>query len=144
MNPIYRTNLTTVGLLSAILSVSMMMTGCNTTGKKNSTSVKPLSEPSLVYLDDGNTPQRDFDGWMAIAETDYDAKKYARALRAANKALAIDNQAVAARQIAMLSSVKVMESNIKTYHDSASMDSADKATLKATLTNINTLSGRPN
>lgn len=35
MNPTYyRTNLTTMGLLSLVVSASVLITGCNTTGKK--------------------------------------------------------------------------------------------------------------
>ncbi|MBF0658430.1 tetratricopeptide repeat protein [Psychrobacter sp. NG25] len=141
MNPIYRTNLTKMGLLSVVVSASVLITGCNTTGEKKSASasVKALSAPSLVYLSGPNTVQRDFEAWMTIAKTNYDSKEYARALRAANEALAIDNQAVEARQIAMLSSIKVTEGNISAYHNDALMDSDDKDLLKDKLTNITTM-----
>ena len=140
MNPIYRTNLTTMGLLSVVLSASVLITGCNTTAKEEkSTVVKRLSEPSLVYLSGGNAVQRDFAAWMTLAKTNYDSKQYARALRAANEALAMDNQSAEARQIAMLSSVKITESNISAYHNDTLMDSGDKARFKDKLTNITTL-----
>lgn len=135
----YRTNLTTMGLLSLVVSASVLITGCNTTGKKNSTSVKALSAPSLVYLSGSNTAQHDFSEWMAIAKTNYDSKKYARALRAANNAIAIDNQSLEARDIAMLSTIKITESNISAYHNDTLMSSDDKDRVKDRLTNITTL-----
>ncbi|WP_250162237.1 hypothetical protein [Psychrobacter sp. WY6] len=60
-------------------------------------------------------------------------------MRAANEALSVDNERLDARQLAMLSAVKVMESNIDAYHDNSLMNSSDKATLNETLTNITTL-----
>ena len=76
---------------------------------------------------------------MTIAKNNYETKRYARALRAANEALSIDNERLDARQLAMLSAVKVMESNIDAYHDNTLMNSGDKAALNKTLTNITTL-----
>ncbi|WP_040642622.1 hypothetical protein [Psychrobacter aquaticus] len=143
MNPIYRTKLKTVGLLTVVLNVASLITGCSTTAEGNKpntisqTTVKQLSEPSLTYLS-GAANQRSPATWMTIAEDNYKAKRYARALRAANEALSMDNQMVEARQIAMLSAVKVMESNIDAYHDNALMNDSDKATFKETLTNITT------
>ena len=143
MNPIYRTKLATAGLLSVLLSASLLIAGCGTTAQKNVQTtvskpiVKQLSEPSLVYLSNGN--QLSSEAWMTIAKNNYDAKRYARALRAANEALSVDNERLDARQLAMLSAVKVMESNIDAYHDNSLMNSGDKATLNETLTNITTL-----
>ncbi|MGP9513978.1 hypothetical protein ACT3RN_15545 [Psychrobacter sp. AOP5-GZ1-6] len=76
---------------------------------------------------------------MAIAKTNYDSKKYARALRAANNAIAIDNQSLEARDIAMLSTIKITESNISAYHNDTLMSSDDKDRVKDRLTNITTL-----
>ncbi|MGP4120776.1 hypothetical protein ACT3N8_13265 [Psychrobacter aquimaris] len=143
MNPIYRTKLATAGLLSVLLSASLLTAGCGTTAKNNIQTtvskpiVKQLSEPSLVYLSSGN--QLSSEAWMTIAKNNYATKRYARALRAANEALSVDNERLDARQLAMLSAVKVMESNIDAYHDNTLMDSGDKATLNETLTNITTL-----
>lgn len=138
MNHIYRTNLKTMGLLSIVLSASMVITGCNTTAKEEKVAtVKALSQPSLVYLADTNPS--DFEAWMTVAKSNYDSKNYARALRAANEALKFDRQAVEARQIAMLSSIKLTENNISAYHNDSLMDSSDKAVLKNKLTNITTL-----
>lgn len=154
MNHIYRTKLidnklTTAGLLSVVLTASLLATGCSTTTKesrKNTDSqpvIKQLSEPSLAYLSDttkmSNANQSDVEAWVTIAKSNYEAKRYARALRAANKALSIDKGMVDARQIAMLSAVKVMESNIDAYHDDALMDSGDKTMFKDTLTDITSL-----
>lgn len=143
MNPIYRTKLATAGLLSVLLSASLLTVGCGTTAQKNVQTtvskpiVKQLSEPSLAYLSNGN--QFSSEAWMTIAKNNYEAKRYARALRAANEALSVDNERLDARQLAMLSAVKVMESNIDAYHDNSLMNSGDKATLNKTLTNITTL-----
>lgn len=148
MNPIYRTKLApiklvTAGLLSILLSASLLTAGCGTTAKKSVQTmvskpiVKQLSEPSLTYLSSGN--QLSSEAWMTIAKNNYETKRYARALRAANEALSIDNESVDARQIAMLSAVKVMESNIDAYHDNTLMNSDDKATFNETLTNITTV-----
>ncbi|SLJ84287.1 hypothetical protein DABAL43B_1089 [Psychrobacter sp. DAB_AL43B] len=154
MNHIYRTKLidnklTTAGLLSVVLTASLLTTGCSTTTKESQQNtdsqpiVKQLSEPSLAYLSDAtemsNANQSDVEAWMTIAKSNYEAKRYARALRAANEALSIDNEMVDARQIAMLSAVKVMESNIDAYHDDALMDSGDKTMFKDTLTDITSL-----
>ncbi len=81
---------------------------------------------------------------MAMAKKNYEAKHYARALRAANEALSMDDQNIEARQIAMLSAVKVMENNIDVYHDKALMSDGDKETFKKTLTNITTLTNTSN
>lgn len=141
MNYINRIKLTNVGLLSVILSASMLATGCGKKSAQNTVvQVKPLSAPSLVYLSDEievdtATPE----AWMAIAKSNYNSKRYARALRAANEALSIDNQLVEARQLAMLSAVKVTQSNINAYHDDALMSDSDKTEFKNTLTRVTTL-----
>lgn len=143
MNPIYRTKLATAGLLSILFSTSLLTAGCGTAAKKNvqTTVSKPivqqLSEPPLAYLSSGN--QLSSGAWMTIAKNNYETKRYARALRAANEVLSIDNERLDARQLAMLSAVKVMESNIDAYHDNTLMNSGDKAALNKTLTNITTL-----
>lgn len=149
MNHIYRTNLTTVGLLAVVLNTALLTTGCSTTAKekpqntRSQPTIKQLSAPPLTYLsgytETSQNNQRNVEAWMTMAKKNYEAKRYARALRAANEALSMDNQMVEARQIAMLSAVKVMESNIDAYHSNVSMDKAEKATFKDTLTNITTL-----
>lgn len=146
MNPIYRTKLATAGLLSVLLGASLLTTGCGKTAKKNQQTtvstpiIKQLSAPSLAYLPDTTVAdQRSSEAWMVIANKNYEEKRYARALRAANEALNIDNEKVDARQVAMLSAVKVMESNIDAYHDNTLMNSGDKAIFNETLTNITTV-----
>lgn len=149
MNPIYRIKLTGLNLLSIVLSTSVLITGCSMGAKENTQTiisqpiVKQLSGPSLVYLADAteanNSSKSNPEVWMAIAKSNYELKNYSRALRAANEALSIDDQIVEARQIAMLSAVKVMQSNIDAYHDNALMNSHDKATFKDTLTSMTTL-----
>lgn len=149
MNPIYRTNFKAAGLLTAVLSTALLTIGCGTTAKQSKSQstdqlvVQQLSEPSLTYMSSanerGNANSRSLEAWMTIAKENYEAERYARALRAANEAISIDSQMVEARQIAMLSVVKVMENNIDAYHDDVLMNSADKATFKETLTNITTL-----
>ena len=147
MNLNFNTDFTTTGLLTAVLTTVLLFTGCSTTSKSNTPNVssqtvtKSLTKPSISYLSKATeTSQRSADVWIAIAKKNYEAKHYARALRAANEALNIDKQKVEARQIAMLSAVKVMESNIDAYHNDVSMNKNEKATLKETLTNITTLS----
>lgn len=147
MNPIFRTNFKTASLLTAVLTTSLLITGCSTASKSSEqnvssqTTTKSLTKPSITYLSNvTETSQRSADAWMTIAKKNYEAKRYARALRAANEALSIDNQRVEARQMAMLSVVKVMESNIDVYHDDLSMTKNEKATFKEALTNITTLS----
>lgn len=154
MNPIYRTNFKSAGLLTAVLSTALLTIGCSTTTKESPPQptsqpvVKPLSKPSLTYMSSANeigaTNARNPEAWITVAKKDYEAKRYARALRAANEALSINGQMIEARQIAMLSVVKVMENNIEAYHDDALMNSADKATFKETLTNITTLTSTSN
>ena len=83
MNPIYRTKLATAGLLSVLLSASLLTAGCGTTAQKNVQTtvskpiVKQLSEPSLAYLSNGN--QLSSEVWMTIAKNNYEKKRYARA-----------------------------------------------------------------
>lgn len=149
MNHIYRINLAPSGLLIVMLSTALLIAGCSTTTKKNKhnlptqATVKQLSEPSIAYLSDaneaGSTYPRNLEAWLTIAQKNYDSKHYARALRAANEALSIDSERVDARQIAMLSAVKIMENNISAYHHDISMDDNDRAGFKETLTNITTL-----
>lgn len=147
MNLNFNTDFTTTGLLTAVLTTVLLITGCSTASKSSTPNVssqtvaKPLTKPSISYLSEATeTSQRSADVWIAIAKKNYEAKHYARALRAANEALNIDKQKVEALQIAMLSAVKVMESNIDAYHNDVSMNKNEKATLKETLTNITTLS----
>lgn len=151
MNHIYRTNLTMAGLLTVVLSTSLLVSGCNTTGKagkqntRSQATAKQLSEPSFAYMAGATqSKQRNVEDWMTIAKKNYEAKHYARALRASNEALSIDDQNIEARQIAMLSAVKVMENNIDVYHDKALMSDGDKETFKKTLTNITTLTNTSN
>lgn len=154
MNPIYRTNFKSVGLLMITLSTALLTIGCNTTTKESQLQpasqpiAKQLSKPSLTYMSNANEigaiNARNPEAWITVAKKNYEAKRYPRALRAANEALSINDQMTEARQIAMLSVVKVMENNIDAYHDAALMNSADKATFKETLTNITTLTSISN
>ncbi|WP_299189498.1 hypothetical protein [uncultured Psychrobacter sp.] len=148
MNHIHRIELTSSKLLSIVMSVSVVLAGCSADVKSSKhnisqPTIKQLSSSSLVYLTDATEAkdinESSIETWMAIAKSNYESKNYSRALRAANEALSIDNQIVEARQIAMLSSVKVMQSNIDAYHDNALMNSHDKATFKETLTSMTTL-----
>lgn len=149
MNPIYRIKLTNLNLLSIILSTSVLITGCSMGAKENTQNivsqpvVKKLNGPPLVYLADAievNTLREgNLEAWMTVAKNNYVLKNYSRALRAANEVLSVDSQIVEARQIAMLSAVKVMESNVDAYHDNALMNSHDKARFKETLTSMTTL-----
>lgn len=149
MSHIYRINLAKAGLLIAILNTALLVTACSTTTKERKQNTRSqlmaqqLSEPSIVYLSNANetenTNPHNLEMWITIAQKNYDSKRYARALRAANEALSIDNGRVDARQIAMLSAVKVMENNINAYHNDVLMDNNDKATFKETLTSITTL-----
>jgi len=149
MNSIYRNNFKAANLLLFMFSTALLAIGCSTTTTENKPRqlsqpvVEQLSEPSLVYMFDNDemdgTNPRNIETWVAIAKKDYEEKHYARALRAAEEALGINNQVVEARQIAMLSAVKMMESNVDAYHNNAVMEDRDKSTFKETLTNITTL-----
>lgn len=149
MNSIYRNNFKAANLLLLMFSTALLAIGCSTTTTENKPRqlsqpvVEQLSEPSLVYMFDNDemdgTSPRNIERWVAIAKKNYEAKYYARALRAAEEALDINNQVVEARQIAMLSAVKMMESNVDAYHNNAVMEDRDKSTFKETLTNITTL-----
>ncbi|MGP5374173.1 hypothetical protein ACTXLO_13835 [Psychrobacter alimentarius] len=149
MNSIYRNNFKAANLLLLMFSTALLAIGCSTTTTENKPRqlsqpvVEQLSEPSLVYMFDNDemdgTNPRNIERWVAIAKKNYEAKHYARALRAAEEALDINNQVVEARQIAMLSAVKMMESNVDAYHNNAVMEDRDKSTFKETLTNITTL-----
>ncbi|SJN35369.1 hypothetical protein [Psychrobacter sp. JB385] len=149
MNSTYRNNFKAANLLLLILSPALLAIGCSTTTTENKPRqlsqpvIEQLSEPSLIYMFDTNetdsTSPRNIETWVAIAKKNYEAKHYARALRAAEEALNINNQMVEARQIAMLSAVKMMESSVDAYHNDDVMEDRDKSTFKKTLTNITTL-----
>lgn len=139
---------TYIGLLSVVFGACILATGCGIGSKKKSQQTQPLvlsqlDSPSLTYLSgaiklDSNS-EVTAEQWMTIANSNYKSKKYARALRAATEALSLDEQLVDARQLAMLSGVKVTENNIDSYHDNAMMNNNDKAELKTTLADITTL-----
>lgn len=156
MNYIGRIKPNTLGLSAVALSSFLLMTGCgvgarNKVDHKSSTTVvtnqatstSQLSGPSFVYLFD--TAKADInrlhsaEDWLILAKSNYESRRYARALRAANEALGLNNQLIEARQIAMLSAVKITQSNIGSYHDNTAMSSNDKARFKDTLTNMTTL-----
>lgn len=150
MNPIDFTKLTGVGLLSVIFSASVLLTACGGATKNaqilsasQPTVAKQLDEPSFSYLSDAvkvnDGREITAQQWMTIAQRNYQSKKYARSLRAATEALSLDDQLIEARQLAMLSAVKVTESTIDAYSDSAVMNDSEKARFKGTLTNITTL-----
>lgn len=149
MNSIYRNKFKAVNLLLVMFSPALLAIGCSTTTTENKPRplsqpvVEQLSEPSLVYMFNTNeidsANSRNAETWVAIAKKNYEEKDYGRALRAAETALNTNNQMVEARQIAMLSAVKMMESSVDAYHDDAVMKGADKSAFKETLTNITTL-----
>lgn len=141
--------LTHIGLLSVVFGACILATGCGSGSKKKIQQSQPvvlasqLDSPSSTYLSgaiklDSNSKVT-AEQWMTIANSNYKSKKYARALRAATEALSINDKLVDARQLAMLSAVKVTESNIDSYHDNAMMNNDDKAELKTTLADITTL-----
>ena len=132
-----------------VLSMSLLVVGCGGGVKKKPQQtavpmIEQLEDPSLYYL---LAPTNDSVGnmtvaqWTDIAKINYESMKYGRALRAATEALKIDDDAVEARQLAMLAAVKITESNVGSFHDNALMNSDDKAILKTTLTNITTSIG---
>ncbi len=150
MNNIYATKLSTISLLSIVLSTGVLITGCSIGAKKTSqpsTSqpliAKKLQSPSWSYFPEviavGDESQLTAAQWMIIAQKNYQAQKYARSLRAASKALEFDAQSVEARQLAMLSAVKITETNIDSYQDDVTLSSSDKRDLKTTLENLTTL-----
>lgn len=148
MTIIHRSKTRSISLWLVLLSASIGIAGCDS-GKKNQAQTnlqtqpllsKQLEAPSSSYLlaaTDNNRPTAQ--QWLAIGNNNFQAKKYARALRAANEALNINSQMIEARQLAMLSAVKVTESNIGSYNDNALMNSNDKARLKNTFANMTTL-----
>lgn len=140
-------------LVALVCSAGLLTTGC-ATGKKNSKVAAPvtsvysapteLNEPSVSYLISESAASASSQSWTAkqwieLAETHYKSQHYARALRAAIAAIDLDNDALPARQIAMLAAVKMTEDNIGTYHDNELMNEEDKAEFKASLVNITTL-----
>ncbi len=154
MDNIRRNRPTTIGLLAVMFSVSVLATGCSSKTKTQSAStvisnesqtsaIKQLAAPSLNYLLNDtnveNASELDAEQWMQIAKRNYASKHYARALRAATEALSIDDEQIEARQIAMLSAVKVTETNIDSYNNNTLMNSADKVRLKSTFENMTSL-----
>lgn len=139
--------------ITIIFSACLLVTGCGGFGKNKNTEpvkliqptvINQLASPSLTYLSDpaieiDNNRTMTADRWMSIAQSNYQAKKYARALRAATEALNLDEQLMEARELALLSAVKVTETNISAYHDNVLMSDYDKAELKVTLADITSL-----
>lgn len=126
-----------------------MSTACTTTKPKN-TSVpsvpSELSSPSMTYLTQSLSTNKNAiseQQWLELAQANYKNKKYARALRAANEVLRLNENSIEAREIAMLSTVKVTESNISSYHDNALMNENDKSDFKSTLTELTTIINSP-
>lgn len=150
MNNIYATKLSTISLLSIVLSTGVLITGCSVGAKKTPQPIssppliaKKLQSPSLSYLPEviavDDESQITAAQWMLIAQSNYQAQKYARSLRAATKALEFDAQSLEARQLAMLSAVKITETNIDSYQDDVTLSSSNKSELKTTLENLTTL-----
>lgn len=156
MNYIGRIKPNTLGLSAVALSSFLLLTGCGMGAKKNvdnvssttviankATPISQLSAPSFVYLLDTTKAhinrQLSAEDWLIMAKSNYESKRYARALRASNEALGLNDQLIEARQIAMLSAVKITQSNIGSYHDNNVMSSSDKARFKDTLTKMTTL-----
>ncbi len=156
MNYINYVKLRTISSLVIILSTSSFLIACGSAAKKDAKPVlsksvvtntvitkSQLDEPSFAYLVDstkvGNTRLLSSEAWLTIAKDNFQSKHYARALRAANEALSVDNKLVAARQLAMLSAVKVTENSIDSYHDNTLMSNSDKDRFKSSLTSMTTL-----
>ncbi len=148
----YRLKPTKSSLLMIVFSACLLATGCG--GKKQQAKPaspvvlsKQLSSPSLSYLSNDmvetGSNSIGVEQWMTIAKNNYESKKYARALRAATEALNIDNGSVAAREMAMLSAVRVTQSNIDAYSDNALLNDYDKAELRDTFADITSLINTP-
>lgn len=127
------------------LTTSVLLAGCTSSMKKD-TSYAPsaarsvLTSPSLAYL----TNEKDSEKvtaaqWQFMAKKYYQSKSYARALRAANQALGKNNQLVTAREIAMMSALKLSKNNVSVYHNNEVMAEPEKAKIKETLNDVITL-----
>lgn len=141
-------------LILVTLSACLLATGCGGTKKKvnpvgSATPVlsQQLASPSLSYMSADLEKAGDKDisaeQWLKIAQDNYDAKKYARALRAATEALNMDDESIEARELAMLSAVRVTQSNIDAYSDNALMSDYDRTELRNTFADVTSLINTP-
>lgn len=154
MNLNSRSNSIKFNLVLVAFSVGLLATGCG--AKKQ---VKPeviatpivlsqqLASPSLSYFSSDmiktDSSTATFEQWMVIADNNYTSKRYARALRAATEALNIDNESLEARELAMLSAVRVTQSNIDSYNDNNLMSDYDRTELRSTFADITSLINTP-
>ena len=129
-----------------LLAVSVLITGCGFGIKgfqssKKSTYVINFDAPSPTYVTGITAISRQLsaEDWLTIAKENYQEKKYARSLRAATEAFNRDDQLLAARELAMLSAIKVTQSNIDSYHDNTLMNATEKSEFKEILTRMTTL-----
>ena len=145
-------------LLIVIFSACLSFMGCQS-GSKTQVSLggseslsQPVSPtvfnaPSMRYLllteaaGDEQSNTWSAQQWADRATSLYQEKHYARALRAANIALTIDEELMPARQLALLANIKIMQNNIRTLHKNEAMSANDKADLKESLTMITSLIG---
>lgn len=144
-------------LLIVICSACLSFTGCQSGSKTQApiggsdslsqpVSSAVLNAPSMTYLLTGVVGDEQSNTWSAQQWVDratslYQEKHYARALRAANIALTIDEELLPARQLALLANIKIMQNNIHTVHKNEAMSANDKADLKESLTMITSLIG---
>lgn len=141
-------------LILVAFSACLLVTGCGGAKKKVKSVVsatpilsQQLASPSLSYMSSDLEKAGDQDisaeQWLKIAQDNYDAKKYARALRAATEAVNIDNESIEARELAMLSAVRVTQSNINAYNDNALMSDYDRTELRNTFADVTSLINTP-
>lgn len=143
-------------LLIVTCSACLLLTGCQS-GPKAETSVlaieplpqyvspAELSAPSVggLLLGEAVVDEKSDDWsaeqWVDIATSLYQEQHYARALRAANIALDIDEALLPARQIALLATIKIMQNNSHAFQKNKAMSDDDKADLKESLTVMTSL-----
>lgn len=162
MNTTHQPKINSIGVLTIILGTCILITGCSSTGKNKKSQLAhqstqqavaqpivntQLASPSLTYIlntaEINDNRSVTAEQWLSMAESNYQSKRYARALRAANEALKINSRMEEARQLAMLSAVKVAESNVSAYNNKTLMNDKDKAELRDTLADITSLINTP-
>lgn len=144
-----------VGLLIVTLSACLLATGCGGKKKRAEPAVlatpvvlsQQLASPSLSYLStdllETGSSIVTFEQWMVIANNNYKSKNYARALRAATEAFNLNNESIEARELAMLSALRVTQNNIDDYRNNALMNDSDRTELRDTFADITSLINTP-
>ncbi len=141
-------------LLLVAFSAVLLATGCGAKKQVEPVAIatpivlsQQLASPSLSYFSSDmiktGSSTVTFEQWMVIADSNYTSKKYARSLRAATEALNIDNESIEARELAMLSAVRVTQSNIDAYNDNDLMSDYDRTELRGTFADITSLINTP-